>query len=111
MLTPMREPDSLPFPDRPAGTSGDEMPFDHIVVVMMENHSFDNILGGLSRAGQPAADGLTFDAAGAPTNANPGAPPATPAQVPAFPFASTAQGPDVSQTWNATHAQIDGGRM
>ena len=36
------------------------MPFDHIVVVMMENHSFDNYLGALSRHGQPKADGLRF---------------------------------------------------
>jgi phospholipase C len=24
------------------------MPFDHIVVVMMENHSFDNLLGAVA---------------------------------------------------------------
>jgi phospholipase C len=83
------------------------MPFDHIVVVMMENHWFDNILGALSRVGQRTADGLSFDAAGQPTNENPG--PHGP--VRAFAFPSTAQGKSVSQTWNATHAQIDSGRM
>jgi phospholipase C len=83
------------------------MPFDHIVVVMMENHSFDNILGALARVGQSAADGLTFGAAGRPTNENPG--PDGP--VRAFAFPSTAQGAGVSQTWNATHEQIDSGRM
>jgi phospholipase C len=31
--------------------------------------------------------------------------------VRSFPFATTAQGPNVSQSWNATHQQIDGGRM
>src|SRR5437879_6105885 len=67
------EPDSLPRPGQPAGTVDDAMPFDHIVVVMMENHSFDNLLGGLARSGQPAADGLTFDSAGRATNTNPGA--------------------------------------
>ena len=107
---PLRQPGSLPDPGRPAGTPDDGMPFDHVVIVMMENHSFDNILGALSRAGQPAADGLTFDAAGRPTNTNPGAP-ATPPEVTAFPFPSTAQGLEVSQTWNASHEQIDGGRM
>ena len=86
------------------------MPFDHIVVVMMENHSFDNLLGGLARSDQPAADGLTFDSAGRATNTNPGAV-STPATVTAFAFSSTAQGPHVSQTWNATHEQIDGGKM
>jgi phospholipase C len=86
------------------------MPFDHIVVVVMENHSFDNLLGALPRAGQPAADGLTFDSAGQPINTNPGAA-GTPATVTAFAFSSTAQGPRVSQTWNATHEQINGGKM
>jgi phospholipase C len=105
-----RTPDSLPDPGRPAGAVNDAMPFDHIVVVMMENHSFDNVLGALSRAGQPAADGLTFDSAGQATNSNPGTP-GLPAEVRAFPFPTTAQGPHVSQTWNATHEQIDGGRM
>jgi phospholipase C len=31
--------------------------------------------------------------------------------VPSFPFPTTAQGPNVSQSWNATHEQIDGGKM
>ena len=86
------------------------MPFDHVVVVMMENHSFDNLLGGLARSGQSAADGLTFDGAGRAINTNPGAG-GTAAVVAAFAFSSTAQGAHVSQTWNATHEQIDGGRM
>ena len=47
----MRVPDSLPDPTRPAGTATDAMPFDHIVCVMMENHSFDNLLGALPRLG------------------------------------------------------------
>ncbi|MBV9319162.1 MAG: hypothetical protein JO106_04515, partial [Mycobacterium sp.] len=102
----MREPDSLPRPGEPAGTVDGAMPFDHIVVVMMENHSFDNLLGALPRSGQPAADGLSFDSAGRPTNSNPGAA-GTRATVTAFAFSSTAQGPHVSQTWNATHEQID----
>ncbi len=109
-LPPVRGPDSLPYPDKPAGSVNPELPFDHIVVVMMENHSFDNLLGALSRAGQPAADGLSFDAAGQATNSNPGTT-GTPVEVTAFPFPSTAQGPAVSQTWNATHMQINGGRM
>jgi phospholipase C len=110
MLLVDRSPDTLPDPGKPAGAVNDEMPFDHVVVVMMENHSFDNVLGALSRAGQPDADGLTFDSAGQATNSNPGAS-GTPAEVRAFAFTSTAQGPHVSQTWNATHEQIDDGRM
>jgi Phosphoesterase family len=110
VMPPTREPDSLLRPGQPAGTVDDAMPFDHIVVVMMKNHSFDNLLGALPRAGQPAADGLTFDSAGRPINTNPGGV-GTPATVTAFAFSSTAQGPHVSQTWNATHEQINGGKM
>ncbi len=75
---------------------------------MMENHSFDNLLGALSRSGQPQ---------GRRANVQPrrrGAATATPARsgpVLSFPFPTTAQGPHVSQTWNATHEQIDGGKM
>jgi phospholipase C len=86
------------------------MPFDHIVVVMMENHSFDNVLGMLPVAGQPQADGLTFGSSGNALNSNPGAP-GTPAVVTAYPLASTAQAGSVTQDWNATHEQIDNGKM
>ena len=103
----VRSPDSLPDPTRPAGSVTETLPFDHIVVVMMENHSFDNLLGGLSRSGQPNAQGLHFNAAGVALNSNPGASGA----VPSFPIPTTAQAPEVSQTWNATHEQIDGGKM
>jgi len=106
----LRRPGSLPNPRARAGTVNKAMPFDHIVVVMMENHSFDNVLGALAVAGSTAADGLTFGSTGAATNSNPGTA-KTAATVSAFPFASTAQGRAVSQTWNATHKQIDGGRM
>lgn len=105
-----RGPNSLPDATKPAGTVNEAMPFDHIIVVMMENHSFDNVLGALSRVGQTAADGLTFDSTGQAVNSNPGTSANSP-EVRAFPFTSTAQGPHVSQTWNATHEQINGGKM
>jgi phospholipase C len=103
----IRKPNSLPDPTRPAGTPTEAMPFDHVVIVMMENHSFDNLLGALARSGQPRAKGLRISAKGVAHNSNPG--PAGP--VRSFAFGSTAQGPNVSQSWNATHEQIDGGRM
>jgi phospholipase C len=103
----VRQPDSLPNPRRSAGTVNTAMPFDHIVVIMMENHSFDNALGALSRAGQPKAHGLRFSSSGVALNSNPG--PA--GSVRSFPFATTAQGRNVSQSWNATHEQIDEGKM
>ncbi|MEA2224898.1 MAG: Phosphoesterase family, partial [Solirubrobacteraceae bacterium] len=98
----VRLPDSLPDPRRPAGTPTDAFPFDHIVVVMMENHSFDNLLGALAHSGQPKAHGLRFSTKGVALNSNPGAE----GRVRSFPFPTTAQGPHVSQSWNATHAQV-----
>jgi phospholipase C len=102
-----RQPDSLPDPRRAAGTATAVLPFDHLIVVMMENHSFDNLLGALPIAGQPLAHGLHFNTLGQATNSNPG----PSGRVKSFPFPSTEQGPNVSQSWNATHEQIDGGRM
>src|SRR5947209_19195910 len=58
-------PGTRPFPSVPEGT--DMLPqIEHIVVVMMENHSFDNYLGMLGRG-----DGFTLDASGKPTAALP----------------------------------------
>jgi phospholipase C len=104
----LRKPGSLPDPSRPAGTlaADDPWPFDHLVVLMMENHSFDNYLGMLPLRGQPLADGYTFHG-GAPANANPG-PSGT---VTAFHLSTTCPGDGVSQAWNNTHEEIDGGTM
>ncbi len=104
---PLRLPDSLPNPKLPAGTVDEAMPFDHIVVVMMENHSFDNLLGALAHSGQPKAHGLKINKKGVARNSNPG--PNGP--VPSFVIPNTEQAPSVTQTWNATHTQIDGGLM
>jgi phospholipase C len=89
----LREPGSRPFPDKPVGWSNPDMPFEHLVVVMMENHSFDNLLGALALV-RPDVDGLTFEA-GTATNSNPGGP-GTPDVVSAFPLADTSQGSHVS---------------
>ncbi len=51
-------PGRLPAPDQPAGT--DLLPqIKHIVVLMMENHSYDNYLGMLAGPGRgfPARPG------------------------------------------------------
>jgi phospholipase C len=83
------------------------MPFDHLVVVMMENHSFDNLFGDLGRT-RTDVDTLSFDASGAATNSNPGAPAG---EVTSFPLENTAQTTNVTQSWAASHQQIDGGAM
>src|ERR1700758_2525569 len=69
----LRAPGALPFPNKPAGTPS--MPeIENIVVVMMENHSFDNVLGMVPHQvpGRRTVDGLTIRH-GKPVNANPDA--------------------------------------
>jgi phospholipase C len=99
---------SVPFPETPVGTVNEQMPFDHLVVVMMENHSFDNLLGALSRT-RSDVDGLSFDSAGQATNSNPGS--ASTSAMTAFALQNTAQAKHLSQSWKATHEQINGGAM
>jgi phospholipase C len=63
--TTLRHPASLPFPHLAAGT--DTLPgIEHAVVLMLENHSFDNFFGLLGRG-----DGFTLGANGLPTAVNP----------------------------------------
>jgi phospholipase C len=102
-----RRPDSLPDPLRSAGTPDSSMPFDHIVVVMMENHSFDNYFGMLSRHGQPKADGFLFDEHGKPADRQP----FKDGWVAPFRAPSMCQPGGVTQAWGASHRQINGGRM
>jgi phospholipase C len=96
-------PGERPDPSRPEGT--DRLPqIGHVVVLMMENHSYDSYLGALDRG-----DGFSRGAGGSLTNANPdgaGNP------VRAFHMANTCQLPGrPSQAWNATHQQWDNGAM
>jgi len=95
-------PGSRPHPHIPEGT--DTIPqIEHIVVVMMENHSFDNYLGMLGRG-----DGFRLDRHGRPRDANPDA---SGKPVRAFHMPSTCQlATEPSQSWNATHISMDGRR-
>src|SRR5271166_5283020 len=47
-LRPRRQPGSLPYPNLPEGT--DTLPeIEHVITLMMENHSYDSYLGVLDR--------------------------------------------------------------
>jgi phospholipase C len=75
----------------------------HIVVLMMENHSYDNYLGTLKRG-----DGLPADGSGAPTATNPSS---DGRAVVAHRLDSTKQQVGVpSQAWDPTHEQYGDGR-
>jgi len=105
----LRLPHSLPNPALPAGV--DTMPeIEHIVVLMMENHSYDNFLGMLGRAQgeRPRGDGFTIGSDGLPTASNPYPDGATQA---AFRMPTTCQlSGRPSQEWEQAHIQFDGGR-
>jgi phospholipase C len=101
--TALRLPGSLPDPRLPEGT--DTLPgIEHIVVIMEENHSFDNVLGMLGRG-----DGFTLGADGLPTATNPYADGSIQR---AFRMPTTCQlGSMPSQEWQASHQQYDGGKL
>ena len=95
-------PGSRPFPHLAAGT--DTIPqLDHIVVLMMENHSFDDHLGMLGRG-----DGLTLGRGGVPVNYNPDPEGGV---VTSFHMPTTCAPEDsgVSQSWDASHISWAGG--
>jgi phospholipase C len=93
-----------PHPSLPAGS--DLLPqIKHIVVLMMENHSYDNYLGMLIGRG----DGFPLGADGEPEAVNPNA---DGDPVRAHHLTSTVQRPQVpSQSWHATHHQWDEGKL
>lgn len=84
----------------PDATAGDEMPIDHIVVLMQENRSFDHYFGRLPEAGVPEADGLPPDAANPDSAGN---------LVPAFHLERYCTR-DTAHSWKASHEQYNGGR-
>jgi phospholipase C len=99
----LRQSGSRPFPGLPEGT--DTMPqIEHVVVLMMENHSFDNVFGMLGRG-----DGFALRANGLPTASNPY--PDGSVQH-AFHMPTTCQlSGSPSQEWTASHTAYDNGLM
>jgi phospholipase C len=94
----------------PAGTpSMNEIK--HIVVLMMENHSFDNLLGMVPHQvrGRANVDGLTVDRHGHVTDFNPDS---QGHKVRAHHARTPCQNQsEPSQTWDASHQAFDKGRM
>ena len=95
-----RLPGSRPYPQLPEGT--DTLPqIEHIIILMMENHSFDNYFGTLSRrVGLPFQNGKMV-AANPDGQGN---------IIHAFHMPSTCQlDGSPSQSWNASHISYGGG--
>jgi phospholipase C len=103
---PLRSRADGPLPSLPALTPAvDNIPqIQHFVLVVMENHSFDNVLGSLAR---PGIDGLTFDAHGVAQNSNPDT-----AGQPVFAYhlPTTCQDNNhVGQSWDSSHRSWNAG--
>ncbi len=97
-------PGQRPQPSLPAGT--DLLPqIKHIVVVMMENHSYDNYLGVLSGRG----DGFPVDDEGRPKVTNPDAE-GNPVNAHHLPATEQADGVPC-QSWHASQLQWNQGKM
>lgn len=110
-------PDEIPDPDRPIGEPG--IPeIENLVLVMLENHSADNVLGMLpqaSRARRGDFDGLPVNRRGMPLSSNPsGAPtngvPGTGRRVRSYPAPDSCASSGLTQNWNSSHRQYNGGR-
>src|SRR5262245_16989475 len=101
----LRRPGSLPNPRLAPGT--DTIPqIKHIVVLMMENHSYDNHLGMLRR---PGADGFRLGPNSKPLAVNP-YPDGRIQHAFRMPTTCQLKG-QPSQTWNASHKQLNGGKL
>jgi phospholipase C len=98
----VRKPGSRPNPRLPEGT--DTLPkIEHIVVVMQENHSFDNYIGMLGRG-----DGFKLTRKRVATASNPDADGSV---VHAFHMPTTCQlRARPSQAWDASHISFNGGK-
>jgi phospholipase C len=104
----LRAPGAIPYPRLPVGQYTGAFPFDHLVIVMQENHSFDNYLGMLAVCGQPKADGFTLDKAEEPVNWNP----LDGERMYVYPQSGAIGAQDSgSQSWDDSHHQIAGGTM
>jgi phospholipase C len=84
-------------PDLPRG---DDIPLQHLVIVMQENRSFDHYFGRLPAAGHSDVDGLPPEASNPDAQGNP-----------VFAFHTSRYCiTDVEHGWNGSHAEWDGGR-
>ncbi len=103
------QPDELPFPDRPMGEPG--LPqIEHLVLLMLENHSADNVLGMLPHASpgrRTHFDGLPANRRGIPIASNPDS---NGHRVRSFALPDLCPADGLTQNWNSSHKQWDGGR-
>jgi phospholipase C len=78
------------------------IPIRHVIVLMKENRSFDQLLGELGAAGQPDAESIPDWFVNQDTSG---------ATVSPFELATTCLKWDPGHQWDAAHAQVNGGAM
>jgi phospholipase C len=84
----------------------DRIPIDHVIVLMQENHSFDNYFGMLKKfAPDLDVEAMPADASN-PDPTNPDGPP-----IMAYHATSLCASSDLNHSWEGTHEQYDGGKM
>lgn len=83
--------------------NGSEIPIDHVLLVMMENRSFDHYFQKLPEYGQPDVDVAPKGFSN--PSADPDGAPVEPYHEQNYCFVDTAHG------WNSVHEQINGGAM
>jgi phospholipase C len=96
-------PDTLPNPSLPAGTPDPRIPIEHVIVIMQENHSFDNYFGKLNDPKHygSALDGVTSELSNPDVNGN--------AVHPFHQGSFCVADPD--HEWDPQHFNWDGGAM
>ncbi len=109
-------PDELPYPDRPMGEPGFTQ-IENVVLVMLENHSADNVLGMLPRVASARRrdfDGLPVNRFGVPISRNPSNRKTSPrpprGYVRSYPAPDGCASSGLTQNWNSSHVQYNGGR-
>jgi phospholipase C len=103
------QPDQLPFADRAIGEASIPQ-IEHVVMVMMENHSLDNVLGMLPRISPSRKgnfDGLPMNRRGVPISSNPDS---SGRPVRSFPLPDMCPSEGLTQSWNSSHKQFNLGR-
>src|SRR5713226_5843944 len=83
----------------PSRAASNGIPIQHVIVIVQENHSFDNYFGTY-----PGANGLP------PGVALPANPNGT-ASVKPFPLNTDVPSRDICHSWECAHADFDGGKM
>jgi phospholipase C len=86
---------------------GGQIPIEHIVVVMMENHSFDNYLGHLNQYGNRSSTDSNYVESAPADATNPDTVNGTQAWIHAPQLCSF----DTDHGWAGTHKEINGGMM